>query len=184
MLSGFTFISKWFNMAFKIEMVKAYIDPMEDIMKETSFFSTDLLEQLNLVGKEAEDKMIQLITDGKKRPQNGEPTSLEDHIKTTYFQDEEQGWGLGDIEELNKFAEYWAAVNWGSAHMVGRRVPNGSFAPNEPQPDISFFRQDRWVTGEGNHSFVVLNPIPALNYIENTVDWLNGRLEELTKKVG
>lgn len=170
-------------MSLKIEMAKVYLDPMEDIIKDVQALTEEIKTQLRDVGTETQKKMVAFITDNKKRPQNGEPTSLEDHITVTYFTSED-GWGVGDIDELNQFAEYWAAVNWGSSHMVGKRVPTGSFSPVEPQPEIAFFRQDRWVAGAGNHSFIVGNPIPAINYIEKTVDWLNSRLDSLDIKVG
>ena len=164
-------------------MAKAYLDPMDDIIKDVEVLTEEIRNQLRDVGIETQRKMIAFITDNKKRPQNGEPTTLEEHITVTTFEGD-NGWGVGDIDELNQFAEYWAAVNWGSAHMVGKRVPNGSFSPVEPEPNIAFFRQDRWVAGAENKSFVIQNAIPAMNYIEKTVDWLNSRLDTLDIKVG
>ena len=148
----------------------------DDILKEVKADLAITKEELNQLGSDTASKMIEFIQQNKVRPQNGEPQDLESHINTEFFED---GWGVGDIDLLNDNAPYWAAVNWGSDHMVGKRVPAGFFEPGNPIPDPSSFRQGRWnvdtlgggLSGGGlgqgrkHYSFIVLNAIPAMNYI-------------------
>lgn len=152
------------------------LDLFDDIVKEVKFDLTLIQDKLRLLGYDCADQMVAIIIQNKKRPQNGEDLDLENHIGIVY--NNENGWGVGDIDELNSDAPYWAAVNWGSNHMVGRRVPGGSFSPINEKPELDFFRQDRWVTG-GRFSFIVKNEIPAMNYIEKTIFWLEQKIDEI-----
>lgn len=161
-------------------------DPFDEIIKEVNVSTQELKQQINELATETQVEMVHVITDNKVRPQNGEPLLLENHIHIYFFED---GWGLGDVDELNQFAPYWAAINWGSDHMVGKRVPDGYFAPGGAKPEVSSFRQGRWNVGElgdggfGNGkthwSFIVQTPIPPMNYIEKTTFWLDGKLQEI-----
>lgn len=145
----------------------------------------DIRKKLDDLGKETAEKMIEIIDDNKVRPQSDEPTTLEDHITCELF---DGGFGVGDIADLNENVGYWAAVNFGSSHMVGRRVPSGFFNPGQANPSPDAFREGRWkqgdldtgVPGVGAHfSFVVNKPIPAMNYVEKTAIWLDNRIDKL-----
>jgi hypothetical protein len=183
--------------------IKAKDDPantlnlFDSLIKDIQVTDEKLKKQLDEIGPETAQKMIETIQNNKVRPQADEPNELESHINCEMF---EGGWGVGDIQELNDEVGYWAAINWGSAHMVGRRVPNGYFSPGLPNPTPDAFRQGRWKpgetetgamaggntgfpgTGKGHWSFIVTNPIPPMNYIEQTADWLDSRLDKLTPK--
>ena len=121
--------------------------------------------------------MRDTIDQDKVRPQADEPTTLEDTIQAEYFDD--GGWGVGDMDQLDENAPYWLAVNYGSDHMVGKIVPQGAFAPGNPEPDPNNFREGRWKKGQGKHLFVVKNPIPAMNYIEKTINWLQEKFASI-----
>jgi hypothetical protein len=163
-------------MATTIELVTKYGDPFDEILKEVKADNEVMMEKFRQLGYDTAEKMISIIIQNKLRPQAGQDLDLENHIDVEFFED---GWGVGDIAELNDIAPYWAAINFGSAHMVGRRVPSGAFSPIRSNPDPTFFRQDRWVEGAGHWSFIVKNPIPAMNYIEKTVFWLDGEIDDL-----
>lgn len=160
-------------------------------LKDFNALEIKIKKKLDELGNRTAQQMIQIIQDNKVRPQNGEPMSLEKNINCEHFSD---GWGVGNIDELNEKVGYWAAVNWGSSHMVGKRVPSGYFSPGKPNPSPDAFRQGRWnvnelpssgmrggntgFEGEGNAhwSFIVNKPIPPMNYIEKTAMWLDGEL--------
>ena len=163
-------------------------------IKDIDATNEELQKELKEAGSETALKMILYIQGNKVRPQNGEPSTLEKNINVEFF---EGGWGVGDIEELNENAPYWAAINWGSDHMVGKRVPSGFFSPGLPNPTPDAFRQGRWNvneidsanipggdtgfpgTGGAHWSFIVSKPIPPMNYIEQTGIWLDTRLDEI-----
>lgn len=172
------------------------VNPFDSFFKEINATDEEVQKQLNDIAEETAKKMIDVITDNKVRPQSDEPTELESHINAEVF---EGGFGVGDIQELNDEVGYWAAINWGSSHMVGRRVPNGFFQPGQANPTPDAFRQGRWKksediggmaggntgfpgTGKAHWSFVVNQPIPPMNYIEKTATWLDTRLDSLDFK--
>lgn len=152
-------------------------DPMIGIQKDLETLDKTIRLQLDTLAVETALKMKDIITENKVRPQVGDPTLLENAVLVPdYF---ENGWGVGDIEVLNSQAPYWRAVNFGSSHMVGKRVPQGKFVPKNDAPDPASFRQDRWKIGRFGYSFIVKNPIPAMNFIEKTAFWLSKKIDEL-----
>lgn len=141
-------------------------------------------KQVADLGAETADKMKEIIDQGKVRPQADEPKELEDHINVEHFTT--GGWGVGDIQVLNEKAPHWRVVNFGSFHMVGKHLPPGTFQPGVPQPTPTDFRQGRWKpnqlgsVGGRLYSPIVTKPIPAMNYIEKTINFIRGKLHALT----
>jgi hypothetical protein len=165
----------------------------DNFIKDLDATDESIKKQLDDIGYETAEKMIEIIDDNKVRPQADDPKTLEANINTETFED---GFGVGDIQALNENAPYWPAINWGSSHMVGKRVPNGYFSPGQPNPTPDAFRQGRWNTGQdqggmaggntgfagsgkGHWSFIVNQPIPPMNYIEKTADWLDIRISAI-----
>lgn len=142
-----------------------------------------LAEQKSLVnnlGKETAEKMREIINQNKVRPQAGEPKTLEKNIDVEFFDaGDRYGWGVGNIEKLNTNAKYWRAVNYGSSHMVGKKMPMGQFNPGNPQPQSQNTGDGRWQGG--NFVATVTKPIPAMNYIEKTVFVFKSRAKALTR---
>ena len=146
---------------------------VKEVVAEIIDFKENFMEQLAL---ETAKTMKAKITESVKRP--GSTGNLAQSIfalKTA------EGWGVGDIDYLNKKAPYWRHVNSGS-EAIGANwqhlVPKGSFHPGLPRPDSSAFREGRWVTnlsdGEGKtYAFIPKKPIPPMNYIEKTLNELN-----------
>jgi hypothetical protein len=141
--------------------------------------SKSLRKQVKDLGSQTAEQMKTIIKDSKVRPQAGEPTTLEANIDVEFFADD-RGWGVGDIEKLNKNAEYWRAVNFGSNHLVGKRLPLGRFEPDPEngRPNDAYFREGRWKV-PGVFSALVKRPIPAMNYIEKTVNFLRRKINEI-----
>lgn len=142
-----------------------------------------LKQEFMALGEQAEKVMQAKIQEKKVRPQAGEPTSLENAIKVEYFDfGEDFGWGVGNIEVLNKEAPYWGAVNYGSAHMVGKRLPKGIFEPGMAKPNSESQRAGRWKKGMskdgGSYSPIVTKPIPAMKYIERTIVWVGRQFKK------
>lgn len=164
-----------------ISFISKTPDPFGEIIKEVNVITEEQKTIVTKLGLETVEKMRAVINDGKVRPQSDEPTALENAIDIEYF---ENGWGVGDIEKLKQSAPGWAAVNFGSNHMVGRHLPLGTFNPGEPAPTDSFFRVGRWKKGEEyqgkKYSPIVKKSIPPMNYIEKTVFWLANKFAALT----
>ena len=152
-------------------------DPLEELSKEIKEFDKFLKLEVDTLAHETAFKMKAIINEGKVRPQAGDPTNLENAIEPELF---DGGWGVGAIETLKKDAPWWAAFNWGSSHMVGKRLPPGSFVPDPGtgEPKSSNFRTGRWKT-PGDFSAIVKKPILATNYIEKTIFWLSAKIDEL-----
>lgn len=72
------------------------------------------------------------------------------------------GWGVGNIQQLNERAPYWYWINYGIAQS-GRRVPpptSGHFVPKD---------KGRLNQSEPFYKIVPEKPITPHNYIERTV---------------
>ena len=155
-------------------------DAFKEIKASVNTHEESLRKQISDLGDETSQKMKEVIEQNKVRPQAGEPKTLEDNINVEHFED--GSWGVGDIATLNQKVPYWRAVNFGSAHMVGKKVPLGAFNPGDPEPNPGSSRQGRWKAGDGPHMFIVKNPIPPMNYIEKTINFLKVKFASLTSK--
>ena len=153
-------------------------DGFKDIQASVNQHEEKVRKEISDLGDDTAQKMRDTIDQGKVRPQADEPTTLEENIQCEHFTD--GGWGVGDIDALNEQAPYWRAVNFGSFHMVGKKVPLGAFNPGDPEPNQESNREGRWKKGQGKHLFTVKNPIPATNYIEKTVNWLKLKIASFT----
>lgn len=145
-------------------------------------------EESNNLGRATAEKMKEVIATNKVRPQAGEPTDLENGIDVEIFPNNE-GWGVGNIDKLNadENTKGWRATNYGSSHTVGLQLPKGVFDPGEPAPNGAFFRKGRFKKGEEyndeSYAPIMKKPIPAMNYIEKTVNWLQNEINTFIDKV-
>lgn len=149
----------------------------ESIIASVKNIDADLKRQIRGLGEETAQTMKETIKNNKERPQAGEPTTLENNIEVEFFSDG-VSWGVGEIDRLNSNAEYWRAVNYGSKHLVGKMLPFGFFSPGQGKPSSKSSREGRWQKG-GSHSAIIKKPIPAMNYIQKTVDWLSRRFQQI-----
>ncbi|HED06343.1 MAG TPA: hypothetical protein ENI61_06640 [Ignavibacteria bacterium] len=145
----------------------------DDIEKDIEFMNANMKAQVKAIGPEAAVKMRSIIADGKIRPQSGEPTKLENNINVEYSND---GWGVGDIEGLKKNAPHWAAINWGSDHLVGTEV-YGQFSPGEAKPNPKAYGQGR--LKKGPYKVKIEKPIEPKNYIEKTITFVRNQINNI-----
>lgn len=155
-------------------------DAFDDIKESVEAHERHIKAQIRDLGAKTVQKMKDVIKANKKRPQAGEPTTLEDLIDVEYFADG-SGWGVGDIQLLNQKFPGWRAVNFGSRHMVGRMLPMGLFNPDpdDGRPNDANFRKGRWKAGQGTFTAVVKRPIPAMNYIQKTVNFVRRQVNNI-----
>ncbi len=82
------------------------------------------------------------------------------------------GWAVGDINELDKILPYWNHQDKGS-EAIGANwrhvLPKGKFI------------NDRWVESEDGYYFVPSKPIPAKNYIAETIQQIESLLPSILK---
>ena len=134
---------------------------------EEKFLSVQ--EANRFLGGGTRDRMKEIIKGNTKRP--GSVGTLAESIKA--YEINANTVGVGKVSEL---PIYWAAQNFGSGHLVGKRVV-GHFSPGNPFPDSGSFRAGRLIHhSTGIEPFIPIDiskPIPPMNYIQKTVNWLN-----------
>lgn len=156
-----------------------------EIIKEIDAHQAKVEVMVMSIGKGTVDKMRSVIRQKKKRP--GGTGNLEKNIDMEVIMGKDIiGWGVGNIDKLNKNASWWSFVNFGVSQKGmripgrGKRVPTGAFVPGKPRPDPGSFQEGTWKKGAGNFSFVakrgILHP---LNYISKTMHWLVIELDKL-----
>ena len=152
-------------------------DPMEEISKEINILNQQVRQDVDRLAHDTLKVIKDYVHDSKVRPQAGEETSLENALEVDMFTD---GWGIGDIERLKKEAPGWAALNWGSSHMVGKHMPP-YFTPGFTPANSELFREGRvnYKGPKGNKGPIVQNAIQPINYIERAIFWLSQKIDEL-----
>lgn len=97
----------------------------------------------------------------------------------------EGGWGVGDIEFLNRNARYWYWQNFGVAQS-GRKVPpssRGQFRTGNPAPQ-SAGGNSRWdQSSTGQYLINPSKPIEAKNYIQATIFEINQIISSVVRRV-
>ena len=160
----------------------------EDIQQFIANHEKNMEQKVFQVGHDTLAEIKEQVSINKVRPQAGEPETLEEALTIEFFTGFEIGWGIGEIAHLNQQAPYWAAVNYGSDHLVGKHLPVGTFSPGLAMPDSGSFRDGRWKQGlnQGGSTYspIVTKPIPATNYIEKTVSFLRKKFSSFRLKLG
>jgi len=154
----------------------------KEIKESINIHEKNVRLRLNKLGSETKKKMHEVIQSNKVRPQAGEPTKLEDNIDVEFYP-AEAGWGVGEIDKLNKNAKHWRAVNYGSSHMVGKHLPPGIFDPGTASPDAGSFRAGRFKKGMNkdgkSYSPIVTKEISPMNYITKTINFVRREINKL-----
>jgi|WetSurSiteA1Bulk_404760.scaffolds.fasta_scaffold01837_2 hypothetical protein len=148
----------------------------EQLEQEIELQFISIKNGIQALALETQKQMQQNIVNNIHRPDS--TGNLVRAITVEYF---ENGAGIGNIEYLKQFAPYWAALNYGSSHLVGKWLPSGIFRPGTAIPTMTAFREGRWRVGEGSDGSLgeefytarIKNPIIAINYIEKTANWLS-----------
>ena len=157
-------------MRVKISVVKKG-KPLKSTLTEQVKISTKLRSRFMMLGIQVRDEMKNRIKASIKRP--GSTGRL---LNSITYEPLKDGWGVGNTSIM---PIYWRAFNWGSAHLVGKQMPVGGFNPGNPKPSQSEFRKGRWQKGKGNYAPIIKKPIPATNFLENTVNWLHYKVLQI-----
>lgn len=138
-----------------------------------------------LLAKQTRAKMVNIIKSQKKRPQAGEPFTLEENIQVDKYIDNKGilGIGVGKIDDLNSNAPYWRAVDKGSGHIVGKMV-KGLFRPGPGAPNAEDFRKGRIKTdGDTPYFIKIKKPIPPMRYIDQTLVFVGSQFKRLITRL-
>ncbi len=124
--------------------------------------------QLEAIARKTEEVIKAKITERIER--DGSTGNLANSFTTVKITG---GWGVGDIDFLNKQAPYWYWQNFGIAQS-GRKIPPGSkgaFKSGNPRPTAGA-GGSRW--GSNGQFFInPKKPIEAKNYIQATLNEVN-----------
>lgn len=136
----------------------------------------DLQTQLTQLGYQTRDVMRNTIGYKVKRGGTGRlaqaiDTEVDDLGNTFSV-------GVGNIDTLNREAEYWYVVNYGKRYDTGVPfVPGGIKPVNKNLPVHTPGRSTVFRTAKANVGF---KPIQPMNFIETTLSWLSGQLSTLS----
>jgi len=133
----------------------------EQIQKELSNIELKSKADLIKLGDTTVSTMQGHIKSSIKR--EGSTGKLENSIRSHIFSlGKRMVVGIGKVVEL---PIYWAAINFGSSHLLGKMIP-GYFGDMErPQAGAS---GQKFTYKKKTHLMVPKKSIPAMNYIERT----------------
>ncbi len=136
--------------------------------------------QIEAIARETEKVIKAKITERIER--EGSTGNLSNSFTTVKIPD---GWGVGDIDFLNKQAPYWFWQNFGKAQS-GRTTPprsRGRFTTGNPKPNPGGGRS-RWnQSSTGQFLIDPKKPIEAKNYIQATVNEINQIVSSVVRRV-
>jgi hypothetical protein len=167
----------------KVQITDGVSGAIRKHLAEVELSIERLQAEMPAIGAEAQTYVKDFIASHKVRPQDSAPTLLEDAMQLENIPvPDGAGFGVGPIDVLNTNAPHWKAVNYGSVGNMGHVVPLGRFSDGAGAPDVDSSRQGRWQVGNGKFAFVAKQPIPAMNYIEAAINWLDNRMNSFLNK--
>lgn len=134
--------------------------------------------QIEAIARETEKVIQAFITGSIKR--DGSTGNLANSFTTVRIIG---GFGVGDIDFLNKQAPQWHWVNYGVAQS-GRRIPpksRGSFSGKPPSPGGG---KSRW--NQSSNGQFLINPrkaIGAMNYIQKTLNEVDKIISSVVRTI-
>lgn len=137
--------------------------------------------QIEGIARETEKVIKAKITERSTKRENS-TGNLANSFTTVKLSD---GWGVGDINFLNKQAPYWFWQNFGKAQS-GRTIPprsRGQFGTGNPQP-VAGGGTSRW-NQSSNGQFLIdpKKPIEAKNYIQATLNEVNQIVSSVVRRI-
>ena len=160
-------------------MAKVTAKIKSNLVKSQTTFILNLSDrQIEAIARKTELVIKDKITESIER--DGSTGNLANSFTTVKLTD---GWGVGDIDLLNKQAPYWFWPNFGIAQS-GRRDPpasKGAFKSGNPRP-TSGASGSRW----GNNGQFFINPkkpIEAKNYIQKTLNEVNQIVSSVVRTI-
>lgn len=145
---------------------------------QTAFILRLSDKQLEAIARKTEQVIKEKITERIER--DGSTGNLANSFTTVKITG---GWGVGDIDFLNKQAPYWYWQNFGTAQS-GRKVPpssKGAFKSGNPRP-TSGASGSRWGSN-GNFFIKPKKPITAKNYIQATLNEVNQIVSSVVRTI-
>jgi hypothetical protein len=141
-------------------------------------------EQTKLLANEHKEELIKAINETRVRPlETDREKSIEKNIEVEKI---DGGYGVGNIDTLNKKAKHWAWINYGMA-FSGRTTPPTDFGSfdNMPEP-ITGAKGGKWQhlkhsIGGRLYQLTPKKAIQAHNYIEKALAKMLSRVRTLLK---
>jgi len=146
-------------------------------------------EHTKLLAEEHQKELKKNIEESRVRPKKLTGNHLTDVINIEKVSEGDlNGYGVGNINTLNKKAPWWAWINFGRA-FSGRTVPpsdKGSFTDGSGVPSKENFRQGLWqhnVFSKDNilWGFTPDKAIQAHNFIERALGTMINKVRSLLR---
>lgn len=134
----------------------------KEILEEIKRSQIKLFDELEQLGKDGSDYMQNYIATNKTFQHKAKDTEpIENNIDTTIKRTEEDLFiGIGNIDKLNKESKHWKVINYGKIGV-----------------------DDEGQGGEVRHPAGGNRiPIKPMNYIENTIFFINKNINSILKK--
>lgn len=151
------------------------------VQRQAQFIKRISERQLEAIARETEEVIKQKIRERINRV--GSEGNLENSFTTVPLS--YAGWGVGDIDFLNKQAPYWYWQNFGVAQS-GRTTPprsRGQFSPGIPEPTQGQSGGRWYQSNTGGFLINPTKPITAKNYIDATLNEVNQIIARVTRRV-
>ncbi len=160
-------------------MAKIDVKIKSNFAKSQTTFILNLSDrQIEAIARKTELVIKDKITERIER--DGSTGNLANSFNTIKITN---GWGVGDINFLNKQAPYWYWQNYGIAQS-GRRVPpssKGAFQSGTPRP-VPGGSGSRW-SSSGQFFINSKKPIEAKNYIQATINEINRIISSVVRTI-
>jgi len=167
-------------------IVKRYGKKPEELFLELEKEWINFQRQAILMGKSLHTFVKEYIKNHAKRP--GYRGKIANTINfKSFIKSKKIGFGIGEISVLDeKTDRAWRAVNWGSSHMVGKKLPVGYFRPGKAKPDRAHFREGRWYSTGGvmsKYTPIVKMPIPPMYFVEALITRAKEAVDKLVSEI-
>lgn len=146
--------------------VKIFKKDNQSLTEVIQKYTTQLSEKhTKLLADNTKNEFIKQVDETRIRTVKPSGLHIKDAIEVEKI---EKGYGVGNINTLNKQAPWWAWINYGRA-FSGREIPPGT----DENPRIKgHFEPDQkgiFVKGKPRFAMNPKKPIPAHNYIEKGI---------------
>lgn len=148
----------------------------------TEFRVNELLQKLELAGKDSKNRMVDKVAGDKKRPKPQHlrnSTPIEDAINYIVNRSETSLFiGIGEIDKLNSEAPHWFVQNYGGMFPSGTQpfIPGGGkFVPGAFQGNNFIYAP------YSQMGMIPKKPIEPKHYIEYTQTYFENEIKKIVK---
>lgn len=137
-------------------------------------------EHTKILAEEHKKELNKQIEESRERSIKPEGEHLMVQIQVEKIIGETPGYGVGNIDTLNKKAPWWAWINFGRA-FSGRTIPPGT--KDNPRIKGHFEPTAKGIFTKGQPKFSInpKKPIKPHNYIEKALGVMISKTKELLK---